>query len=210
MSDELDLIRSTLTDWAERQHEEMLEIFAGAIANKIPFDPINSGFTMPWSPSMRQHLMDAYASINFEVCTKDEFKTKDDGDQLDGVARNAFNMNETVTNLIKLGNLNLVLQGLMQGERVMTVYLDYKNERITLKEAQSTLARRGGIVRAEPTQREKKIVYEWWLDWQKHPEKYKGKAAFARDMIRDLDHVEDVRTITEKWCPEWEELHSAG
>ena len=120
----------------------------------------------------------------------------------------------TVHRHISEGDLLIALDYLRRNEREISSYAAMLNKlrtsEETAKETQTNFSKLGGIAKADPTQKEKNIVYEWWLDWQKNPKKYKSNAAFARDMIKDLDHIEDVRTITEKWCPEWEKLHSAG
>lgn len=86
------------------------------------------------------------------------------------------------------------------------------------EDKKSSQAKKGAAAKLknDPTQKEKAIVFEWWQDWQKsktteNPKgNYCGKAEFARDMIKDLEHTKDVRTITESWCPEWEKSHPAS
>jgi len=56
----------------------------------------------------------------------------------------------------------------------------------------------------DPKQRDKAIVRECWEAWQKNPENYKGKAAFARDMLDKFQSLENINVIA-KWCREWEE-----
>lgn len=77
-----------------------------------------------------------------------------------------------------------------------------------LQKARQDMAYQGAIARLarDPRQREKKFVYECWLDWQKQPDKckrYKGKAAFARDMLSKCEHLASQKKI-EDWCRNWE------
>lgn len=55
----------------------------------------------------------------------------------------------------------------------------------------------------DPKQLEKFAVYECWQLWRKAPERYKSKAAFARDMLSKFESLESQRVI-ERWCLEWE------
>jgi hypothetical protein len=55
----------------------------------------------------------------------------------------------------------------------------------------------------DPKQRNKAFVRDCWEAWQKHPSNYKGKAAFARDMLDKCEHLESTKTI-EDWCRRWE------
>lgn len=58
---------------------------------------------------------------------------------------------------------------------------------------------------ADPKQAEKTKVRECWELWQKDPSRYKGKAAFGRDMLSKFDSLESQRVI-ERWCKEWESV----
>jgi len=55
----------------------------------------------------------------------------------------------------------------------------------------------------DPKQKDKALVRECWVEWQKEPSRYKTKAAFARDM---LDKFESLKSqpVIEGWCREWE------
>lgn len=55
----------------------------------------------------------------------------------------------------------------------------------------------------DPRQKEKELVYECWQQWQKTPNKYKSKAAFARDMLDKCEHLTSTKKI-EDWCRQWE------
>ena len=58
---------------------------------------------------------------------------------------------------------------------------------------------------ADPKQAEKTKVRECWELWQKEPSRYKGKAAFGRDMLSKFESLESQRVI-ERWCKEWESV----
>lgn len=62
---------------------------------------------------------------------------------------------------------------------------------------------------ADVKQEEKRFVRQCWDDWQKQPERYKSKAAFARDMITKCAHLESYSVI-EGWCREWEAENSTS
>lgn len=84
----------------------------------------------------------------------------------------------------------------------------------TLQKARQDMAYRGAIAKIErdPKQAEKRFVYECWLEWQKKPDnlgRYKGKAAFARDMLSKCEHLTSQKKI-EDWCREWERANPAG
>ncbi len=54
-----------------------------------------------------------------------------------------------------------------------------------------------------PKQKDKSTVQECWNEWQKEPSRYKGKAAFARDM-RDKFPSLDSSEVIARWCRKWE------
>jgi hypothetical protein len=62
-------------------------------------------------------------------------------------------------------------------------------------------------LKRDPKQAEKTFVYSCWGEWQKKPESYKGKAAFARDMLDKCEHLTSQKKI-EDWCREWEKKNS--
>lgn len=142
-----------------------------------------------------------------------ETDTYHDYEEKHGIAvKHAEKYHTEAVKWIAGGHFTVAMMTLRLTEYALDMARKFKDSVMPYDEAESIKASAANQARLEkdPKQKEKTIVYEWWLDWQKHPEKYKGKAAFARDMIKDLDHTKDVRTITEKWCPEWEKLHSTG
>lgn len=55
----------------------------------------------------------------------------------------------------------------------------------------------------DPKQKDKAMVRECWDAWQQHPDNYKGKAAFARDMRDKFPNLES-QPVIEGWCRAWE------
>lgn len=55
----------------------------------------------------------------------------------------------------------------------------------------------------DPKQKDKALVKECWDEWQKQPNRYKGKAAFARDMREKYPSL-DSQPVIEGWCRKWE------
>lgn len=55
----------------------------------------------------------------------------------------------------------------------------------------------------DPKQKEKKLVRECWDAWKNRPDSYKGKAAFALDMLRKWESLES-QPVIEGWCRMWE------
>ena len=61
----------------------------------------------------------------------------------------------------------------------------------------------------DPKQKAKASVRECWDEWQSRPSRYKGKAAFSRDMLdKFLDEkgmpILESQPVIERWCREWE------
>jgi hypothetical protein len=52
-------------------------------------------------------------------------------------------------------------------------------------------------------QADKVLVRECWDDWQKQPDRYDGKAAFARDMLDKFENLKS-QPVIEGWCRVWE------
>jgi len=73
-------------------------------------------------------------------------------------------------------------------------------------DARTALAKRGAAAKiaSDPKQADKALVRQCWDDWQKHPDRYKGKSAFARDMLDKFPNLKSQRVICDKWCPAWE------
>lgn len=54
----------------------------------------------------------------------------------------------------------------------------------------------------DPKQVEKELVRENWVLWQRDPHRYKGKAAFALDMLDKYGSLKS-QAVIERWCREW-------
>jgi len=55
----------------------------------------------------------------------------------------------------------------------------------------------------DPKQKDKLQVRDCWDEWKKQPDRYKGKAAFARDMLGKYESLKS-QPVVERWCREWE------
>ena len=66
-------------------------------------------------------------------------------------------------------------------------------------------ARAGGAERhrRDPKQADKNFVFECYKEWKSRPERYKSKAAFARDMLDKCEHLESQKKI-EDWIRLWD------
>ena len=63
--------------------------------------------------------------------------------------------------------------------------------------------------RKDPKQAEKKFVFECYQAWRGSPERYKSKAAFARDMLDKVEHLESQKKI-EDGVRKWEARPPTG
>ena len=68
------------------------------------------------------------------------------------------------------------------------------------RQAQSGAAAKLAI---DPRQIEKAMVRECWDDWQRKLNRYTGKAEFARDMLKKVEHIKS-QPVIERWCRKWE------
>lgn len=67
------------------------------------------------------------------------------------------------------------------------------------------MARKAALARhaADPKQLDKVLIRECWDEWQKKPDRYEGKAAFARDMLDKFPTLKSQPVIA-GWCKKWE------
>lgn len=83
-----------------------------------------------------------------------------------------------------------------------------ENKAVDLAEVRSELSRIGGFALHQKNplqaakQKAKASVKECWDDWQKHPTRYSGDAAFAKDMLLKFEELESQPVIT-RWCRTW-------
>ena len=106
--------------------------------------------------------------------------------------------------------MGLALQGRDYGEMITGVLSHHVAQTESMRaqsqlEARTNLAKTGALARlaADPKQKDKATVRECWDDWQKEPDRYKGKAAFARDMLDKFPNLES-QPVIEGWCRTWE------
>lgn len=86
-----------------------------------------------------------------------------------------------------------------------------RDNQASLAQAKSELAKFAvqSKLAADPKQIEKKFVYQCWQDWQKKPDSYNGKAAFARDMLAKYETLTS-QPVIEGWCRDWGKANPAG
>lgn len=73
-----------------------------------------------------------------------------------------------------------------------------------VRQVRKTLATIAAMAKlaADPKQADKVLVRECWDEWQKQPDRYKSKAAFARDMRDKFPNLES-QPVIEGWCRAW-------
>ena len=70
----------------------------------------------------------------------------------------------------------------------------------------SEAARKSGDIKlaGDPKQKDKVFVRDCWNDWKmKRVTHYKGKTAFAKDMLMKCEALENQSVIV-RWCGEWD------
>jgi len=74
-----------------------------------------------------------------------------------------------------------------------------------MREIRSGIGRSGalGKLANDPKQADKALVRQCGDAWQKQPDRYKSKAAFARDMRDKFPNLES-QPVIEGWCRAWE------
>ena len=92
----------------------------------------------------------------------------------------------------------ILLKAVSNLEIKMAAYLAKQEQKI-----QSASAGGRARVANDPKQKEKHFVRECWNEWQKHPDRYRSKSAFASDMLSKCEHLSSQKKI-EDWCREWE------
>ena len=105
--------------------------------------------------------------------------------------------------------MGMAIQG-REYEEVLTDSLPkYATELMKVRKCDETLLRsnfaKSGAkakLATDLKQKDKASVRECWDIWQKEPDRYKGKAAFARDMRDKYINLES-QPVIEGWCREW-------
>lgn len=79
-----------------------------------------------------------------------------------------------------------------------------KTEAQIRQETKSQIGKAGAAAKLakDPKQLEKAAVRECWDAWQIELSRYKGVAAFARDMLQKFESLESQQVI-ERWCRTW-------
>ena len=106
--------------------------------------------------------------------------------------------------------MGMAIQG-REYEEVLTDSLPkYATELMKVRKCDETLLRsnfaKSGAkakLATDLKQKDKASVRECWDIWQKEPDRYKGKASFARDMRDKYENLES-QPVIEGWCREWE------
>lgn len=128
-------------------------------------------------------------------------------------ARVAFLLHHFAGASLSSGQLPKAIDELVHAEMSLRLSVKTTHRGITLKEARGTLAQIGAQAKlaCDPRQVAKQFVKQCWQTWQEEPERYKSKAAFARDMLLQ-DQCKSLKSqvkITD-WCRAWERSHPAG
>lgn len=91
------------------------------------------------------------------------------------------------------------------GEQILYMFSGGPHDPKSISDLRRDFAKKGAATKLanSPKQQEKRLVRECWDAWQTQPAIYKGKAAFARDMLSKYEKLESARVI-ERWCLEWQ------
>lgn len=63
---------------------------------------------------------------------------------------------------------------------------------------------KGGKTKNKGKSEDKKFVYDRWCEWQKSPQLYRDKTAFAKMVLKKCNDLDSVAVIAYKFCPKWE------
>ena len=124
----------------------------------------------------------------YELLVKDhEFALGIFAGKARGMARDSKEILETMVSWTKNETANALLKG-----------LELSRKSQGKKGAKAKLA-------SDPKQVAKQYVKSCWQVWQEEPERYKGKAKFAKEM-RKLEQCKSLESqaVIEGWCREWE------
>ena len=126
-----------------------------------------------------------------------------------------FRAGGDIDQLAEVAAFGLILfERLVQAETDKVSYEDYFwlheqlcecAHHIAASQNRERVARRAAIAKLanDPKQKEKVLVRECWDAWKNRPDSYKGKAAFALDMLKKWESLKSQRVI-EGWCRMWE------
>jgi hypothetical protein len=145
-----------------------------------------------------------------KINTKEEFKVALAAIEKYTV-RAAFLTHHLAAKSLSRGKLPKTLNEMIGAEMLLRMSIKSGQNGITQKEARVLMAQLGASAKlaADPKQKEKQFIFECWQNWQKKPDNYPSKAAFARDMLPKCEHLTSQKKI-EDWCREWGKSNSAG
>ncbi len=105
----------------------------------------------------------------------------------------------------RAGNVEGAFNWISEAYDALSLSLLDKGSSEMVKDAHSYLASRGAkqMLAKSPKQKDKATVRECWETWQKRPDSYDSKAAFARDMREKFSNLES-QPVIEGWCRKWE------
>lgn len=190
-------VRERLISWCEKQREDIgLELQAmGQNIKNFPFN-----------------LHDDIAAWNNEIKINEQNLSEFESSKRHLLSY-AFEENVSVDRALGEGSLSEVISHLEKVEWLLRIVGKLCNDRASLDWAKSELAKVAvqAKLAADPKQAAKVFVKDCWQTWQEEPERYKSKAAFARDMLKQdqCKSLESQVKITD-WCRQWEKSHPAG
>lgn len=91
------------------------------------------------------------------------------------------------------------------GSDVAAMMIERPIDPDSVRDMRTEMAKQGALAKLakDPKQKDKATVRECWDAWQRNPQTYKGKAAFARDMREKFSNLES-QPVIEGWCRAWE------
>ncbi|MFM9926924.1 hypothetical protein VLK31_28335 [Variovorax sp. H27-G14] len=100
-----------------------------------------------------------------------------------------------IENVVAIMNLRNLLSSQTPHAMSAEAAIEVARKRFAKSGAAAKLAK-------DPKQMEKGAVRECWDAWQRDRSRYKGVAAFARDMLQKFENLESQQVI-ERWCRAW-------
>lgn len=143
-------------------------------------------------PSVPRGAVEA-ASMGYAVLTMTSEALRDKGGET-----------EAVSTLLS----SAMARGMAMARMICSVETNGNDRDALLALTRTEIARAGVAAKLarDPKQAAKATVKECWEAWQEEPDRYKSKAAFARDMLNKFEHLES-QPVIEGWCRAWERKH---
>ncbi len=107
---------------------------------------------------------------------------------------------------LRVGDAKTAAAAATYGLRALELTHEYRDDFPEVKarlESKRQRERANARYATDEKQADKNFVRECWHEWQKQPDRYRSKAAFARDVIEKSKHLQSTKVI-EDWCREWE------